>query len=47
MIRRLFYVTFSRAERSLAIVAYSDNPQGVKHSVISQGWFSENEIEII
>lgn len=45
--RRLFYVTCSRAEESLAIVAYSDNPQGVKQNAIAQGWFSEEEIEII
>lgn len=45
--RRLFYVTCSRAEESLAIVAYSDNPQGVKQNAITQGWFAENEIEIV
>ena len=45
--RRLFYVTCSRAEESLAIVAYSDNPQGVKKHVVSQGWFAENEVEVL
>lgn len=45
--RRLFYVTCSRAEKSLAIVAYSENPEGLKQSAIAQNWFSENEIEII
>lgn len=45
--RRLFYVTCSRAEESLAIVAYSDNPQLIKQHVITQEWFAENEVEII
>lgn len=45
--RRLFYVTCSRAEKSLAIVAYSDNPQGLKQNAIAQGWFAENEVEVI
>jgi len=45
--RRLFYVTCSRAAESLAIVAYSDNPEGVWKNVIAQGWFTENEVEVI
>ena len=45
--RRLFYVTCSRAERSLAIIAYSTAPEIVKQNAISQKWFSEQEIEII
>ncbi len=45
--RRLFYVTCSRAKESLAIIAYSDNPQGVKQNVIAQGWFAESEVEVI
>jgi DNA helicase II / ATP-dependent DNA helicase PcrA len=45
--RRLFYVTCSRSEKSLGIVAYSSNPEGVKRHVISQGWFNENEIELV
>lgn len=45
--RRLFYVTCSRAEKSLAIVAYTNEPQKVKEYVLSQGWFAENEIEDI
>src|SRR6266853_1519199 len=43
--RRLFYVTCSRAERSLAIVAYSENPQRVRDHVTSQVWFERGEIE--
>jgi DNA helicase II / ATP-dependent DNA helicase PcrA len=42
--RRLFYVTCSRAEKSLAIVAYSKNPSSVKKYATLEGWFSEDEI---
>jgi DNA helicase-2/ATP-dependent DNA helicase PcrA len=42
--RRLFYVTCSRAEKSLAIVAYTKNPESVKNQVIQNGWFLESEV---
>ncbi|QZT37182.1 AAA family ATPase [Halosquirtibacter xylanolyticus] len=42
--RRLFYVTCSRAEKSLAIVAYTKNPDKVVKYAISQNWFVEDEI---
>ncbi|KAB7768903.1 UvrD-helicase domain-containing protein [Xanthomonas sp. LMG 12461] len=42
--RRLFYVTTSRAKKSLALVAYSSNPERVKRFVLDQGWFSEDEV---
>ena len=42
--RRLFYVTCSRAEKSLAIVAYTDDPIAVKQFVMSQNWFSKDEL---
>lgn len=42
--RRLFYVTCSRAEESLAIVAYTKEPTKVKNTVLDQNWFSEDEI---
>lgn len=42
--RRLFYVICSRAEKSLAIVAYTESPQAVKKFALSEGWFEENEI---
>lgn len=42
--RRLFYVTCSRAENSLVIIAYTKNPNKVKNHVLSQGWFSEDEV---
>lgn len=44
--RRLFYVTCSRAKESLAIIAYTKNPDEVKKHAIVQGWFEENEIMI-
>ena len=45
--RRLFYVTCSRAEKSLAIVVYSTNPQCLKTHVVQQEWFDESEVEFI
>ncbi|MBU1716601.1 MAG: ATP-dependent helicase, partial [Proteobacteria bacterium] len=42
--RRLFYVTCSRAEESLAIVAYTQEPQKVNDYVLKQGWFEKDEI---
>ncbi|MDD2168970.1 hypothetical protein N5925_10400, partial [Glaesserella parasuis] len=41
---RLFYVICSRAEESLAIVVYSNDPARLKQEVISSGWFNEGEI---
>jgi DNA helicase-2/ATP-dependent DNA helicase PcrA len=45
--RRLFYVACSRAKESLAIIAYTDNPQIVKENALKFGWFNDSEIEII
>jgi DNA helicase-2/ATP-dependent DNA helicase PcrA len=45
--KRLFYVTCSRAEKSLAIIAYSDDPKAVRQHVISEEWFDESEVELI
>jgi len=45
--RRLFYVACSRAKESLAIVAYSDNPNLVKENAIKYGWFGKDEIELL
>ncbi|WP_323059452.1 hypothetical protein [Aeromonas hydrophila] len=42
--RRLFYVTCSRAEESLAIIAYTNNPDTVKKNAIDYGWFHEDEV---
>ena len=45
--RRLFYVTCSRAEKSLAIVAYTSALDRVKAYAVSQGWLTEDEIIIV
>lgn len=42
--RRLFYVTCSRAERSLALVAYAKNPEQVRNQLLANGWFKSGEI---
>lgn len=45
--RRLLYVTCSRAERSLALVVYAENPVLVRDEVIRKKWFSEDEVVLI
>ena len=45
--QRLFYVTCTRAKKSLAVVMYTNNPYKVKEEAISKEWFKENEIDII
>lgn len=45
--RRLFYVICSRAEESLAVVAYTDNPTGLKAGLSGNGWFKDDEIIVI
>jgi DNA helicase-2/ATP-dependent DNA helicase PcrA len=45
--RRLFYVTCSRTEKSLAIIAYSTDPEKVRNNVLNEGWFENNEVEIL
>lgn len=45
--RRLFYVTCSRAEESLAVVVYSSNPIAARQNSINAGWFAADEIEMI
>ncbi len=42
---RLFYVSCSRAEKSLAVVAYTDDPQGLEDNVIKREWFTKGEVE--
>lgn len=44
--RRLFYVTCSRAENSLALIAYSTHPEKVSEHALDEGWFKKSEIEI-
>ncbi|MBK9949058.1 MAG: ATP-dependent helicase [Nitrospira sp.] len=45
--RRLFYVTCSRAEESLAVVYYAADPVFARDGMIKQGWFSPDEIELV
>jgi len=45
--RRLFYVTCSRAEKSLAIVYYSPDPGLALNAILQYGWFEHNEVELI
>lgn len=42
--KRLIYVTCSRAEESLALVAYTENPQTVRAQLLRDGWFDESEM---
>lgn len=44
---RLFYVACTRAEKSLAVIAYTENTKEVKNTAILNGWFSDNEIEVL
>lgn len=44
---RLFYVACSRAKKSLAIAAYSDEPETLKAKLIELDWFTDEEIEIL
>jgi len=41
---RLFYVACTRAEKSLAIVAYTENIDAVKSTALANKWFVEEEI---
>ena len=41
---RLFYVACTRAQKSLAVVAYTENMESVKKTALLNHWFSENEI---
>lgn len=45
--RRLFYVTCSRAEESLAVVYYAADPVYARDGMIKQGWFRSDEIELV
>lgn len=45
--QRLFYVTCTRAKNSLAVVMYTNNPDGVKANAIKKEWFKENEIIVM
>lgn len=45
--RRLFYVTCSRAEESLAIVCYTQHPELLTKNVVNRGWFEQSEVQMI
>ena len=45
--RRLFYVTCSRAEKSLAIVCYTRAPEDLLHNIVERGWFAADETELV
>lgn len=45
--KRLFYVACSRAKDSLAVIAYTNSVETIKETAIHNGWFKEDEIEII
>ncbi|MEQ5810011.1 ATP-dependent helicase [Alteromonas sp. NFXS44] len=45
--RRLFYVTCSRAEDSLAVIAYTNEPDEVNKTAVNRGWFDEEEIILL
>jgi len=42
--RRLFYVTCTRAIESLALIAYTADPEKIKKTVLDNKWFSDEEI---
>jgi DNA helicase-2/ATP-dependent DNA helicase PcrA len=42
--RRLFYVTCSRAKKSLALILYTTAPATVRSHMLSSGWFDDSEI---
>lgn len=44
--RRLLYVTATRAEKSLALVGYTDEPTALATAVVKNGWFSADEVEV-
>jgi DNA helicase-2/ATP-dependent DNA helicase PcrA len=43
--RRLFYVTCSRAEESLAVVYYASDPALIRAAAIERAWFDPFEVE--
>lgn len=45
--RRLFYVTCSRAEESLAIVYYAEQVEAARAAITKLPWFVDDEIEVI
>ena len=44
---RLFYVACSRAEKSLAVIAYTGNKDLVQKTAIENGWFLNEEVIVL
>ena len=44
--RRLFYVVCSRAQKSLAVVAYTSDPSALKSNAL-ETWFKEEEVIVL
>ncbi len=44
---RLLYVTCTRAQNSLALVVYTNQPDVLAQSIIERGWFRVDEVEMI
>jgi DNA helicase-2/ATP-dependent DNA helicase PcrA len=44
--RRLFYVVCSRAQKSLAVVAYTSDPYTLKSNALGT-WFKEDEVIVL
>jgi DNA helicase-2/ATP-dependent DNA helicase PcrA len=44
---RLFYVTCTRAEESLALIAYTNNQDAVRQTALSNSWFCGDEVILI
>lgn len=45
--QRLFYVTCSRAEESLAVLAYVNDVDALQARILESRWFEKNEIECL
>lgn len=44
---RLFYVACTRAQKSLAVIAYTSDKNAVKNTALDNGWFLEDEIKVL
>ena len=44
---RLFYVACTRAQKSLAIIAYTYDCEAVKATAMKNNWFEDDEIRLL
>lgn len=44
---RLFYVACTRAQKSLAVISHTENPEAVKKTALDNMWFTEDEIILL